>query len=220
MRSETFRRAVHAGATLVCLLAVVPLRAEEPSVPALTIRLYDTFGLTGREIVAAQDVAGLILHAAGVDARWRECWRDADAARDDVRVCDGILRPDELIVRVVTDQSDRQGKEIALGYSLIVPQGEGATFATVFGNRVTEVAQRVRTDRTILLGRAIAHEVGHLLLGTGAHGIDGLMRGHWPDRTLRTHDDWEFSRQEAGRIRAELLARSGRRPERLTAAGR
>jgi hypothetical protein len=53
----------------------------------------------------------------------------------------------------------------------------------------------------ILLGRAIAHEVGHLLLGSGYHSERGVMRAEWPDQMLSgTATDWGFSTREAARI--------------------
>jgi hypothetical protein len=30
-----------------------------------------------------------------------------------------------------------------------------------------------------MLGSVMAHEIGHLLLGSHAHAISGIMRGHW-----------------------------------------
>ena len=32
---------------------------------------------------------------------------------------------------------------------------------------------------TVLLGYTIAHEVGHILLGTDSHTPSGVMRAHW-----------------------------------------
>jgi hypothetical protein len=35
------------------------------------------------------------------------------------------------------------------------------------------------TGTAIILGHAMAHELGHLLLGTNSHSSDGLMRAQW-----------------------------------------
>ena len=205
---------VHLIAFAGCLLAAVPLCAQAPPGPEIAIRLYDTFGIANGDIRTAQDVAGVIFKDAGVQAHWRECSKDV--IRSAVRQCGDALNPTEVIVRILTERSEPHGL-ISLGYSL-VPKNTRAVLATVFGNRVTAVAQRLHLDRATLLGQTIAHEVGHLLLGTSDHVADGLMRGHWNDAALlRGHaDGWRFSRPEASRIKAELSARDEPRPELLT----
>jgi len=59
---------------------------------------------------------------------------------------------------------------------------------------VTLVAGRTGVDEATLLGRAVAHEIGHLLLGTSQHADAGLMRAHWSDRELQqgSEADWTF----------------------------
>jgi hypothetical protein len=53
----------------------------------------------------------------------------------------------------------------------------------------------------------VAHEIGHLLLGTSKHSKEGLMRALWSHDELRgakpTH--WGFSAAEAARMREGLL---------------
>jgi hypothetical protein len=58
-----------------------------------------------------------------------------------------------------------------------------------------------------LLGRVMAHEVGHLLLGTGYHGEAGVMRAEWPDAQLnRDGDHWRFSMLEAASMQRVLAS--------------
>ena len=199
--------------------AALPLQAEERPAPELTVRLYNAFGASSQDILAAQRTAGRILQAAGVRANWRECWRDPGMARAGMRVCAETLHSTEVIVRIVTGGSEARNGRMGLGYSLVVAPSGAATLATVFGDRVSEVARRVRVAPTTLLGRAIAHEVGHLLLGTDHHTSDGLMRAHWSDAALRdAADRWQFSTRQSDHIRAEVLLRSGPRAELLTAS--
>jgi len=58
-----------------------------------------------------------------------------------------------------------------------------------------------------LLGRAVAHELGHLLLRAPGHGPSGLMRPLWTDQELMQNrpDDWTFS--EADRRQVQAAAR-------------
>ncbi len=54
-----------------------------------------------------------------------------------------------------------------------------------------------------LLGRAIAHEVGHLLLPGGRHSPSGLMRAPWVYEELMENrrEDWVFSPQDGRQLR-------------------
>jgi hypothetical protein len=65
-------------------------------------------------------------------------------------------------------------------------------------DRVQAIAQRTSIPSGSLLGRAIAHEVGHLLLGTNAHAPRGLMREIWTDAelALERREDWLFAPSE------------------------
>ena len=56
--------------------------------------------------------------------------------------------------------------------------------ATVFVDRTRGLAGDLRIDHDALLGRTIAHELGHLLLATTAHAKVGLMREAWSREEL------------------------------------
>ena len=73
--------------------------------------------------------------------------------------------------------------------------------SSVYG-RLADVA-RLR-DRPVgsVIGIAIAHEVGHLLLGEHAHSRSGIMRA---DLNLRELIPQEFTRGQGDAIRAKLL---------------
>jgi hypothetical protein len=79
----------------------------------------------------------------------------------------------------------------------------------VFPGAVWSVAGRAGVDGATLLGRAIAHEIGHLLLASSRHAAVGLMRPEWSIAELRNPGtDWEFQHGEAAAIRA-AAARAG-----------
>ena len=57
--------------------------------------------------------------------------------------------------------------------------------ATVFFHRIEIIAGDLGVSQGPLLGHALAHEVGHLLLGRGYHARSGLMRCPWRRRDLK-----------------------------------
>jgi hypothetical protein len=76
---------------------------------------------------------------------------------------------------------------------------------------VHAVAAEANADPAAILGRAIAHELGHLLIGTPVHSPHGLMRALWSQTELRRNrsDDWVFSADQADLMRRSA-ARSAR----------
>jgi len=56
--------------------------------------------------------------------------------------------------------------------------------ATLGGHAVKAAVERAGIDPGALLGRALAHEVGHLLLRSPGHSPGGLMRAVWTDEEL------------------------------------
>jgi hypothetical protein len=70
-----------------------------------------------------------------------------------------------------------------LGTAYPNPQGAGY-FAYVFYGRVQELAQRRSLGRA-LLAEVMAHEIGHLPLGSASLSPSGIMNAHWDYEELR-----------------------------------
>jgi hypothetical protein len=163
---------------------------------SVVARVYDACGLPAGDAEAARATATAILKHAGITLISRSC------------PCDEVVAPDELVIRVVRAPAGTEGA--SLGFSYIDRDRRGGTLGTVFADRVTTLAANVPVDARLLLGRAIAHEIGHLLIGVAGHERDGLMREKWTVLDLRKNQpwDWEISRESAVRMRQALVARS------------
>jgi len=76
-------------------------------------------------------------------------------------------------------------------------------------------AEHSQADVWQVLGAAIAHEVGHLLLGSAAHSGQGVMRATWEKEQLELASIGElvFTTEQAAKIRSAVtsLMRSGGR---------
>ena len=68
------------------------------------------------------------------------------------------------------------------------------------------VASQADASPSLVLGRAIAHELGHLLIGTPRHSSRGLMRALWSQEELRGDRaaDWRFSADESALMKRTL----------------
>jgi hypothetical protein len=69
---------------------------------------------------------------------------------------------------------------------------------------------------SIVLGPVVAHEIGHLLLGSQAHSPDGIMQAQWRPRDFLTVLSGQsgFSREQSERMRGQLSREPSLSPRR------
>jgi hypothetical protein len=200
-------RALFVAALLV--LAVAPLKAGHN--PAVTIRTYNYAQVDYDALLNARSVVDRIFGSAGVALEWTDCrvpQRDVGAAciapLDEGR--DFIVR----LMESAPDSATADGRIHALGTSMLDLERRSGVLITIDVLRVRAIAGGASVDMSSVLGRAIAHEIGHLLLGTALHPATGLMRGHWSHDELRgaTPAYWGFSPREAAQMRRGLASRT------------
>jgi hypothetical protein len=204
----------------VAAVMLMPLRvfAAETLWTKVTVRVYDASGISADKRRASLDVAASIISAASVELNWRHC--NSPSAKTSTprgvqrgeHPCDLPLAPGELTLRIVRSRTvEGQNRELPLGDALINTHIGGGVLATIYIDRVDWMAAQTGIDPCALLGRAIAHELGHLLMATGTHAANGLMRPIWLLSEIRRRHvlDWTFRPNEiaAIRTRAAVLAR-------------
>jgi hypothetical protein len=160
--------------------------------------VYDAAGVPSDRLERAHVTVTQTLHVVGIEPVWRPCRGGA---------CADPPRRDELIVRIV--KAEERGSQDLLGSAMVDVEGRAGTLATIYLDRVEWLAGRARTDSGRLLGRAIVHEIGHLLLGTASHACAGLMRARWLTGELRRDWplDWMLSDREGSEMRWRLFER-------------
>jgi hypothetical protein len=176
----------------------------------LVVRSYNTMGVSLTTLEHAELTVQGLLESAGISSGWRNCHTPDGPSARSRDLCDDVLDASEVIVRIVRTPRTIADPE-ALGYSYVDPYRRQGTMATVFADRVRSLAPTLRIDEGTLLGRAITHEVGHLLLGTLEHSETGLMRGTW-NTPSRSRTNWLFSSAEATRMHEGLAARRADQP--------
>jgi len=194
-----------AGVSLQAAEAVV---IPEPAGPALVVHTY-THPDSARDIATARRVASAILERAAIRVTWVECGQP-DAADASSEVCSRPRKWDELVVRVVPlGNASGSAPRGSLGFAFVDVQAGGGWLATVYPDRVERLATAAGVDRAELLGRAMAHEIGHLLLGTNDHAGAGLMRASWSGADLRRNRaaEWVFHREEGEAMRRRIGTR-------------
>jgi hypothetical protein len=194
----------------VLALLPVPAYAAETLWKEIIVRVYDSTGAGAAERRGALAIAASIVSTASVELIWRTCNEPAASARHRNSPCQKPLAPGELALRIVrsraTDERSREPQP--LGEALIDTRTGSGVLATVFVDRVDSMAAQTRDSRDLLLGRAIAHELGHLLMATSAHSAHGLMRPLWTHSEIRrrARTDWTFKANEIAAIKAQASA--------------
>jgi hypothetical protein len=158
--------------------------AQSSSSPSLTVRVYNHARVSDEIVADAEQTAGRILRKAEIGTAWIACLGEEaerhHGCRKEVGTADVMLL---VVSRWTMDHV--VGRE---AFGLALPSGDEALFgqASAFHHCVEEA---VRRDGSIhparLLGHVIAHEIGHLLLGPGAHTLCGIMCPSWRKEDLQ-----------------------------------
>ncbi|HLG57828.1 MAG TPA: hypothetical protein VI485_20960 [Vicinamibacterales bacterium] len=196
-------------AAIAIVAVTVDARADDDS--RVVVRLYDTSASDAATREAAIRTAAAIVAEAGIDIDWRDCTdrsaqpicRDAHGWRDlIVRIMPEFVPGTALRKSSVEALKSLDDAEPPLGFAVIDPHTHIGTMATIFRDQVWAVARRTGVDSSELLGRALAHEIGHLLLRAPGHSRTGLMRAVWTDAELMLNrsEDWVFAPLDRRRL--------------------
>ena len=176
----------------------------------IIIRSYNNFGVPEADLAVARQHAEAVLQEAGVTVAWTDCWAGGKepASASDARCHEPV--GGDVVLRLQKTKSDDRSRFVSMGFSLVgLP--DGAPFlSTVYVDRVESVARGAGIDARRVLGLAMAHEIGHVLLNSNTHSAAGLMRADWSRTELRRKDEaaWHLLESEAATVRASALERS------------
>jgi hypothetical protein len=179
----------------------VSYRPEEGT--NVTVLVHNYAHLPEQILVEAQERASLIFRKAGVAIEWANCpLNDEDPAL--YPKCPSVLDATQLFLRIlpkVATQVDTGGEAFV-----------SARIANIFWTRVEEQAQRVNVSVARFLAHTVAHELGHLLLGSNSHSRVGIMTARWDASTVTriAQEGLYFNRQQSELIRSERMKRFGR----------
>jgi hypothetical protein len=203
----------------LCILALDlsigthPAGASEPpdipldNRPLVTIRLRNQADLPLGAIRVAIKIAEKVLHGAGVHAvQW-----NLSTATEKVSCGDSLFEANYCI-NVLSNEIEVTVPIASngLGFVLNHPHDGVGRTAWVLYPRVKAFSRRNWLDPNRLLGYVLAHELGHLLLGSAKHSEHGLMRGAWQSRDLHLAEQGAlyFADSEAKTIRAAFRRRA------------
>jgi hypothetical protein len=200
--------------------ARAPSPANEQGNLRITLRMYN-YGVSRGLLLRAEGEASIILNQAGLEAVWVDCPL-VEADLDDYPACPQTLGRTDFSLRVITakDADLVSSHHEALGQALECAAGEVGCSAYVFYRDVLALARQGDAAEYQLLGHALAHEIGHLLLGPNSHSAAGIMRGKWNERDLQAiaRAYLFFTDAQSEQLREDVAARSAMEQDQLAKA--
>jgi hypothetical protein len=185
---------------------------EEPP-PKITLRVYNYARVPTPILFSTEPMATKIFRQAGVETEWLDC--RLSAAEPRTPACERPLTASDLILKLlpVSMAQTIAANGDTFGIALTV-DGKPAKDAIIFYQRALDIARTGYVHEQEILAAAMAHEIGHLLLGSNSHSSTGIMRAKW------TRDELELARlgrllftpEQSTLLRAEVLARVGQTP--------
>jgi len=178
----------------------------------ITVRIYNYAKVPKTTLSSAIEEARRIFQKADVETDWAIC-PIAGVPQHSNSTCNNEkhLGPAGINLRILPQSMaarlDAHWEYIGFALSTATP-GAGSD-AWVFYGRVEELAASRIVDRKLILGAAMAHEIGHLFLGLGSHSPGGIMRARWhrEEMELAGQGYLLFTSRQSDQIRSAVRMR-------------
>ncbi len=169
---------------------------------AVTLRVVNEGGVPPSHLVAAEKEAVRVFHQSGIDLIWLACEPGS---------AESVSGPAEFWVRIVTRRPSAASADM-LGFTELYEhqdERQGSGSSGIYYPAAVELARRGLAPIGAILGAAIAHEVGHLLLGANAHFYYGVMFAHWgrPEFERIAASELNFAPEQARLLREKIEER-------------
>ena len=145
----------------------------------VTVEVFNDAGVARPVLKSAELEAERIFEAAHIQIRWRDCL-PAQGEPAHSR-CDDLRAPNDLSLRILPG-ANKQNDDV-FGVAFLAANGTG-TYSDVFYGSVERFCREGHDSIGRLLGHVIAHEIGHLLIGSHAHAPSGIMSARWQAQEL------------------------------------
>jgi hypothetical protein len=187
-----------------------PVAAARKEHPRINIAIHNYAQVPETTLEEAEAVATRVLSIARIEARWRQ--HGESRADSKVPPNSSTLKTTprfDLLIIPRAMAAYWASRTTSLGLAVIPGEGKRGDRAYVFYHRVEEMAATGEASAGQILGHAMAHEIGHLLLNSTAHSGVGIMQAEWHKGQMRLlRSGWLlFTGMQSRQMRAEILAR-------------
>lgn len=170
---------------------------------AVTVMVHKRAKTTDSVLEMGELEAGRIFRSARIHVRWVDCSKGS--------ACRHQPDTNEYEISIVPD--GRTSSDLVYGVAFLGPAGEGK-YCDVFLRRIEAASERGADNVARLLGAVMAHELGHLILGSHGHAYQGIMSGIWTQFALQRvgMGNLLFNKEEASLMRAKVEAEDLAKP--------
>lgn len=178
--------------------------AEDPR-PIIRVRVGNYAQASPSTMAGAEREAARILFAAGLQTVWLDCpvGHTPPAALDP---CQEPLEPADIVLRILPNSSQNKFQDTVFGFAV------QPVLASAYYDYPARLARgdNAESELHVVLGCVIAHELGHLLLGSNSHSGSGIMQSRWERKQIRqaTTGALLFTPAQAKDIQVETLRRT------------
>jgi len=170
---QCVRRAIQILSMCVLPFGTSTQLAAKKAVPGtpLHVLVFNYSGAPGTALMGAEREASRIFSQAGIAIAWVHCPIPLRADSDEACAAD-VGAAGEVRVRIMDQATQSAVPDTVFGFAI------PPVFATVYYGNVLRIPTLHNSDyeTPLILGCLLAHEIGHLLLGPGAHASSGIMQ--------------------------------------------
>jgi hypothetical protein len=177
---KTLRKSFWLVLALILACSSVRSRVAAANSSPVTVSIHNDAGIPSGILLQAEAEASRVFQHAGIEIRWLNCPLTA-AGPENPAQCEVADFPQHLQLRIAKHSLNLS--EFTLGVSYLSSDGTGC-YADLFYDRAERLHEISGASLASILGHAIAHELGHLLLGTNSHSPAGIMRARWQPADL------------------------------------
>ena len=173
--------------------------------PTIDVQVHNAANVPQSDVRRSLAEAVRILRQAGIELQWIECGNSVGEGAG-LPGCQTRTRPGLFVLSLLGEAPRADTGRDALGFAVLAGNRNGAT---VISSRVASLQKHYPQNAECdITGAVIAHELGHLLLGSGKHG-DGIMKANWEPADLAAMGQrrLRFSQAEAREMAANLARR-------------
>ena len=219
MRKRTAGKVIlRVAAALVLANSVEVLHANPgDETRVFTIHVSNYAAVEHGTLNEAEKVATEIFRKAGVESRWVDT---PVGPQDSSPVSAADNRLSQLRLSILSPTMTARIAPEATSMGLAPGAGADRLLVYVFYGKVESLSNDLMAttvsrhcppvSRGLILGQAIAHEIGHILLNLAVHSPTGIMRGTWDSKDFENamRGNLVFTAQQAETIRAEVARRA------------
>ena len=156
------------------------LAAQNDGRPTITVQVYNYSPASPDVVIRAEREAGLILSAAGLQPVWLEC-PVKPPTPESPEPCQKATQATDLRLRILPASIQNKFQDSVFGFAV------HPALASVYYDYAERRAKvdDAEFELPVILGGVIAHELGHLLMGSDAHSASGIMQPRWDPNQVR-----------------------------------